>query len=140
MPQRVLLVDDDPIVVDMVGRYLKSQGFDTFAVGDGQSALEQVEEIRPDLVILDLILPGLNGYSVCSVLKKDPRHAHIPVIIFTKRLDETEEELKLLCGADAYVQKPFHADALMRKIRSVLQPTSNGGASVSPANDENSPI
>lgn len=119
-PTRVLLVDDEPTIISMVGDFLKAQGFEVTTAMDGEEAIQKAQAEAPDLVILDLLLPKLDGYSVCSVLKKDPRYQKIPVIIFTRKIDESEEELKLLCGADAYLRKPFKAQEMMAKIQALL--------------------
>ncbi|MBI4313546.1 MAG: response regulator transcription factor [Candidatus Omnitrophica bacterium] len=139
MPSQILLVDDDPKLLEMAEKYLTGQGFEVVTVGDGEKALERIWKVQPDLIILDLILPGMNGYSICSTLKKDPRFKNIPVIIFSQHIQETEEEIKLLCGADACLQKPFRGAVLMSKIQSLLKPPSEGSRN-GPSGDENSPV
>ena len=119
-PKRILLVDDEESVILMVGKRLQMEGFEVIVAADGQEALEKVQSERPDLIVLDLMLPKLNGYSVCSVLKRDPELKKIPVIIFTAKTQETDDEVQMLSGAEAYVRKPFRAPELLGHIRRLL--------------------
>src|SRR3989338_1548140 len=114
--RRILLVDDEDSVLQMVGKRLEMEGYEVLTAMDGHDALEQAQTESPDLIILDLFLPRLNGYSVCSVLKADPKLKKIPIVIFTGKADETEDETLLLQGADAYVRKPFRAYELLGHI------------------------
>ena len=118
--RRILLVDDEDSVLQMVGKRLEMEGYEVLTAMDGHDALEQAQTESPDLIILDLVLPRLNGYSVCSVLKADPKLKKIPIVIFTGKADETEDEARLLQGADAYVRKPFRAYELLGHIHRLL--------------------
>ena len=122
-PKRILLVDDEPMIIRMVGDRLRMEGYEVLIAEDGQEGLQKAQTENPDLIILDLMLPKLNGYSVCSVLKRDARYQKIPIVIFTGKTDETEEEMKLLSGADAYVQKPFKASELLGHLTRLLSPS-----------------
>jgi two-component system phosphate regulon response regulator PhoB len=117
---RVLLVDDEPSIVKMVGKRLETEGFQVSVAMDGQEALAKIQSEHPDLVILDLMLPKVNGYEVCTMMKQDTRHRQIPVVIFTAKTQEKDEKMAVECGADAFVRKPFRAEELMEKIRSLL--------------------
>ena len=119
-PKRILLVDDEPMIIRMVGDRLQMEGYEVLVAMDGQEGMEKAQTERPDLIILDLMLPKLNGYSVCSVLKRDPRYQKIPIVIFTAKTDESEEEMKLLSGADAFVRKPFKASELLGHLSRLL--------------------
>ncbi len=119
-PKRILLVDDEPMIIRMVGDRLQMEGYEVLVAMDGQEAMEKAQTEQPDLIILDLMLPKLNGYSVCSVLKRDPRYQKIPIVIFTAKTDESEEEMKLLSGADAFVHKPFKASELLGHLSRLL--------------------
>ncbi|MBI4227273.1 MAG: response regulator [Candidatus Omnitrophica bacterium] len=123
-PKRILVVDDEPMVVRMVSDRLRMEGYDVLVAMDGQEGLAKAQTEAPDLIILDLMLPNLNGYSVCSVLKRDPRYQKIPIVIFTAKIDESEEEMKLLSGADAFVRKPFKASELLGQLTRLLGPSS----------------
>ncbi len=116
---RVLLVDDEPSIVKMVSKRLEVEGFEVLVAIDGQEALKKVQAEAPDVVILDLMLPKLNGYEVCMMLKEDARYQKIPVVMFTAKAQEQDEKLGLACGADAYVRKPFKAQELLDQIRAL---------------------
>jgi len=118
---RILLVDDEPSIVKMVGKRLEIEGFDVTTAMDGQDGLTKAQEGQPDLIVLDLMLPKMNGYEVCTMLKQDARYQKIPIVLFTAKAQEKDEKLGLECGADAYVRKPFRAPELMEKIRSLLK-------------------
>lgn len=122
MPDRVriLLVDDEPSIVKMVGKRLEVEGFDVLIATDGQDGLTKARTQSPDLIVLDLMLPKLNGYEICAMLKQDSRYQKIPIVMFTARAQEKDEKLGLECGADAYVRKPFRAQDLLGKIRALL--------------------
>ena len=105
MAQHVLVVDDDPTVSDVVRRYLELAGFEATMAADGLSALAAVRERRPDLVVLDLMLPGMDGLEVCRRLRDDD--AGVPVIMLTALGEEADRVVGLSLGADDYVTKPF---------------------------------
>ncbi len=118
--RKILLVDDEPDIVKTVEKRLQSEGYDVLIAADGVDALEKARIEKPDLVILDLMLPKMDGYKVCAMLKKDSRYAKIPVVMFTARIQETDEKLGFECGADAYITKPFNSRELLEKIRILL--------------------
>ena len=120
--QRILLVDDEPSIVKMVGKRLEIEGFDVLVAVDGQEGLAKAQAEHPDLIILDLMLPKLNGYEICTMLKQDTRYQKIPIVLFTAKAQEKDEKLGIECGANAYVRKPFRAQELLEKIRSLLAP------------------
>ena len=120
---RILLVDDEPSIVKMVGKRLEVEGFEVLIAMDGQEGLDKARGERPDLIVLDLMLPKLNGYEVCTMLKQDTRYQGIPVVLFTAKAQEKDEKLGMECGANAYVKKPFRAQELLEKIRSLLPKT-----------------
>ena len=117
---RILLVDDEPDLVQMVSTRLKAAGYEISTAYDGQEALEKVKESRPDLMILDLMLPKLDGYKVCRLLKFDERTRGIPILIFTARAQVEDVTLATECGADAYLTKPFEAKVLLSKLQELL--------------------
>ncbi len=122
---RILLVDDEPSIVKMVGKRLEVEGFDVVVAMDGQEALTKARGEHPDLIILDLMLPKMNGYEVCTMLKQDTRHQHIPIIIFTAKTQEKDEKMAMGCGADGFVRKPFRAQELVEKIQALLASSSS---------------
>ncbi|MGW6022520.1 response regulator transcription factor [Streptomyces sp. NPDC055099] len=117
-PLRVLVVDDDPTVAEVVAGYLERGGFQVDRAEDGPGALERAGVLRPDLVVLDLMLPGMDGLEVCRRLRgKGP----VPVIMLTARGDEDDRILGLEVGADDYVTKPFSPRELVLRVESVLR-------------------
>jgi len=117
---RILLVDDEPSIIKVVGKRLEVEGYQVSVAVEGQEALAKAQTERPDLIILDLMLPKLNGYEVCTMLKQDTRYQHIPIMLFTAKAQDQDERLGMECGADAYVRKPFKAQELLERIRRLL--------------------
>ena len=117
-PARVLVVEDDATVAEVVMRYLEREGFEVETVGDGLVALDRARAALPDAVVLDLMLPGLDGLEVCRRLRAV---APIPVIMLTARGDESDRVLGLELGADDYVTKPFSPRELTARVKSVLR-------------------
>jgi DNA-binding response OmpR family regulator len=115
---RVLVVDDDPTIRDVVARYLSQAGFDVEAVGDGLSALTAAETDAPDLVVLDVMLPGVDGLEVCRRLRAT---SHVPVVMLTALGEESDRIVGLEVGADDYVSKPFSPRELVLRVQSVLR-------------------
>ncbi len=117
---RILLVDDEPLIVKMLGRRLEAEGYEISIASDGQEALKKAQMDQPHLIILDLMLPKLNGYEVCRLLKFDQKFKHIPIMMFTARTQEQDEKLGIECGADLYIRKPFKAHELLKQIYSLV--------------------
>ena len=128
---RILLVDDEPSIVKMVGKRLEIEGFDVIVAMDGQEGLTKAQTEHPDLIILDLMLPTLNGYEVCTTLKRDISYRKIPIVLFTAKTQDKDEKLGMECGANAYVRKPFRAQELLEKIHTLLAASSPPGAAAS---------
>ncbi|HEY7137298.1 MAG TPA: response regulator transcription factor [Acidimicrobiia bacterium] len=115
---RVLVVEDDPNVAEVVLRYLDREGFDTVGVADGNEALERAESDPPDIVVLDLMLPGLDGLEVCRRLRE---RTPVPVIMLTARGEEDDRITGFEVGADDYVSKPFSPRELTARVKAVLR-------------------
>ena len=115
---RILVVDDDPTVSDVVARYLRREGYDVTLAADGLVALEVAAQIMPDLVVLDIMLPGLDGLAVCRMLRE---RSPVPVILLTALGAETDRIMGLEVGADDYVTKPFSPRELVLRVASVLR-------------------
>jgi DNA-binding response OmpR family regulator len=115
---RVLVVDDDPNVADVVTRYLDREGFEVEAVGDGHTAVDRALQAPPDLVVLDLMLPGIDGLEVCRRIRA---LAPVPVIMLTARGDEADRVAGLELGADDYLAKPFSPRELVARVKAVLR-------------------
>ena len=120
---RVLIVDDEKDLVELVRYHATKAGFECVEARDGVTALRLVRAARPDLVILDLMLPGLDGLQVCRQLRQDPATAHLPIIMLTARAEEVDRVVGLELGADDYVVKPFSPRELMARVKAVLRRT-----------------
>ncbi len=122
MGKKILLVDDEPELVLMVENRLKANGYEVVSALDGLAGLESAKKEKPDLIILDLMLPKMDGYKVCALLKKDTRYAKIPIVLFTARVQEKDKKLGEDVGADAYLTKPFDPQVLLKKIQDLIKP------------------
>jgi len=116
--QRVLLVDDEPRILEVAANYLRRDGYHVQTAVDGVSARRLVDEFRPDLVVLDLMLPALSGFEVLAEIR---RNGDLPVILLTARAEEADRVAGLELGADDYVVKPFSPRELVARVRSVLR-------------------
>ena len=124
MSQRVLVVDDDPTVSDVVRRYLERAGLTVTLAADGPAALSAFTRDQPDLVVLDLMLPGIDGLEVCRRLRE--RAPDVPVVMLTALGEEADRVVGLEIGADDYVTKPFSPRELVLRVQSVLRRTAPG--------------
>src|SRR6188472_3049772 len=122
---RILIVDDEPEILRLVVDYLSAAGFTTETAGTGTQAVERAAAVTPDLVILDLGLPGLDGLDVTRTLR---RASDVPIIMLTARDDETDKLIGLELGADDYVTKPFSPRELVARTRAVLRRRAGSGA------------
>ncbi len=125
---RVLVVDDEADLVSVLRIGLEAEGFEVIEAHDGESGLRRAQQDRPDLIVLDLMLPRLDGYKVCRMLKFDERFRHIPIIILSARAQEEDRRLAMEMGADQYLTKPYEVKELVVQIRQKLKlpPAANG--------------
>jgi two-component system phosphate regulon response regulator PhoB len=131
MGQRILVVDDEPDLLELVRVNLRQAGFDVDIAETGRQALDRLRRSRPDLVILDLMLPDLSGTDVCRHVRSDPSLGDVPIIMLTARGEEVDRVVGLELGADDYVTKPFSPRELTLRVRAVLrrrQSTASGAA------------
>lgn len=119
-PKKILVVDDDKAVTTLLEGLLSGVGYKALVANDGLDAMVQVRKIVPDLIILDIMMPEINGYDVCSNLKFDERFKHIPIIVLTSREQELDSRIGQLMGI-SYMQKPIDSKALLDKVQSVLK-------------------
>ncbi|MEE2753830.1 MAG: response regulator [Candidatus Latescibacterota bacterium] len=121
-PEKIMIVEDEEGTRETWQEFFQGSGYDVFGAGDGQQALDMIRMNRPDIVLLDLRLPGLDGYQVCQRLKSDPLTSEIPVIMITAFLTGASDTVRgLEYGADDYLNKPVDLDVLAAKVNSVLR-------------------
>ncbi len=118
MKKTILVVDDEPKITRLARDYLEKSGFTVLTSGDGQQALTITRQERPDLIVLDLMLPGLDGLDVCRAIR---RESDVPIIMLTARAEETDQLIGLELGADDYITKPFSPRALVARVRALLR-------------------
>ena len=121
MPSKVLIVEDDPDIVDILSYNLKQADLKVTSVPDGSSALAEVKRRLPDLILLDLMLPKVDGLEVCRLLKGEPETKNVPIIMITAKGEEVERIVGLELGADDYIIKPFSPREVVLRVRSVLK-------------------
>ena len=118
--KRILIVDDEEDILNVLKFRLEANNYEVLMASDGQEGLNKARAEKPDLMILDLMLPKLDGYKVCRMLKFDEAYKTIPIIIFTARAQKKDEELGMEMGANAYLSKPFEPEILLGKITELL--------------------
>ena len=123
--QRILVVDDEPVVTEVLERYLRKEGFDVSLAADGAAALRIAEQWGPDLIVLDLMLPVIDGLEVCKRIRQWSR---VPIIMVTAKSEETDRIVGFEIGADDYVVKPFSPREIVARVKSVLRRTAAGPA------------
>ncbi len=121
MKPKILVVDDEPDTVQLLEFNLRNAGFDVFSAENGEEALSRAKTGNPDLVILDLMLPEIDGLETCKLLRRDPATANLPVIMLTAKAAEIDRILGLEIGADDYVTKPFSPRELVLRVKKLLQ-------------------
>jgi len=121
MPEKILVVDDEKDIVELIAYNLEQEGFAVVKAYNGETALEEIRTHKPHLMILDLMLPGIQGVEVCRRIRSDPEHAALPIIMLTAKTGEVDTVLGLEVGADDYVTKPFSVKELMARVRSLLR-------------------
>lgn len=116
--QKILIVDDDNNIAELISLYLTKECFDPMIVNDGESALENVKSFQPDLILLDLMLPGIDGYQVCREVRSS---SSVPIIMLSAKGEVFDKVLGLELGADDYMEKPFDAKELVARVKAVLR-------------------
>jgi DNA-binding response OmpR family regulator len=117
---KILIVDDEPDLVETIRFSLELEGYNVLVASNGEEGLNLARQEKPDLILLDLMLPKLDGYKVCRLLKFDERYKHIPILMLTAKTQEKDKILGKETGANEYITKPFDMDELMAKIKSYL--------------------
>ncbi len=119
--QTILIVEDEPALSEVLSYNLQKEGFEVYTSSDGQDGRRRALELVPDLVILDLMLPGMDGLQVCRHLRADPKTQHIRILMLTARSEEVDEIVGFNMGADDYVTKPFNIKPLIHRIKALLR-------------------
>lgn len=118
--QRILIVDDDNNIAELISLYLVKECYDTLIVNDGESALAKIPEFRPDLMLLDIMLPGIDGYEVCRQVRAG---SDLPIIMLSAKGETFDKVLGLQLGADDYIEKPFDSKEMVARVKAVLRRT-----------------
>ena len=121
MSQRILVVDDDKEIARLLRAYLEQAGFQVLVAYDGETALHAVRRERPDLIVLDLMLPDRDGWEITRLVRGDPTVASTPIVMLTARVEDTDKVVGLELGADDYVTKPFNPQVVIARVRAVLR-------------------
>lgn len=123
MTQRILIVDDDRSIVKVIRGYLEQANYQVLEAYDGEKALYLLRRERPDLLILDLLLPGRNGYEITKIIRADKNLAALPIIMLTARVEDSDKIIGLELGADDYITKPFNAREVVARVNAILRRT-----------------
>jgi DNA-binding response OmpR family regulator len=118
--KKILIVDDEVDLVETVRFPLEMEGYHVLVSYNGEDALNQARKENPDLILLDLMLPKLDGYKVCRLLKFDDKYKHIPILMLTAKTQEKDKSLGMETGANEYITKPFEMDDLLKKVKKYL--------------------
>ena len=127
---RILVVDDEPDVLELIGFHLEKENFKVAAAETGDKALKMARAHVPSLLVLDLMLPGINGFEICALLKRDPKTRDLPILMLTARADEEDRVRGLELGAHDYVTKPFSPRELVLRVKNLLRLTEDNRDSV----------
>ena len=127
---KILIVDDDSNIAELISLYLAKECFDTQIVGDGESALRAVRSYQPDLILLDLMLPGIDGYQVCREVRAS---SNVPIIMLSAKGEVFDKVLGLELGADDYMEKPFDSKELVARVKAVLRRYKTAASAAAPA-------
>ena len=123
LKKRILIVDDESEFVDMTRFYFENRGYEVFSASDGEEGLKQARSLKPDIVLLDIMMPKMNGYQVCRELKSNPTEPTCHVIMLTAKSQESDKFWGMETGANEYITKPFDIEELEKKINNALSPT-----------------
>jgi len=117
---KILVVDDEVYILHILDFILGAENYDVVTASNGEQAIQKVREEKPDLVILDIMMPKLDGYETCRMIKKDPATKHIPVILLTAKGREVDQKLGREVGASDYMTKPFSPSKLIERVQAIL--------------------
>jgi len=121
MPQKILIVDDEPNIVVPLQFLMERNGYETAVAQSGEEALEAISKEKPDLVLLDIMLPGIDGFEVCEIVKLKPEWKHIKIIFLTAKGRDVDIAKGMVLGADEYIAKPFSNKQIVESVRKLLE-------------------
>jgi DNA-binding response OmpR family regulator len=121
MSKEILIVEDEPGVMAAIRFLMKQQGYNVRVAEKGEDALDLLSTNKPHLVLLDIMLPGMNGWEVCKAIRSNPEYRNVKIVFLTARRDEAEIAKGLNLGANAYITKPFNNDQLIARVKALLQ-------------------
>ncbi len=121
MAKKIYIVEDEQDIADISRHYLKNAGYATEVIGDGEQALRRLREAPPDLLLLDLMLPGMDGLEICRTLRSEPRTKKLPIIMLTAKSEESDRIVGLEMGADDYITKPFSPKELVARVKALFR-------------------
>jgi two-component system alkaline phosphatase synthesis response regulator PhoP len=124
--KKILIVDDEEDIIKMLKIRLEANNYEILSASDGQEGLNKARQERPDLIILDLMLPKIDGHKVCRMLKFDENYKNIPIIMFTAKVDEKDRDISIQTKADAFISKPFEIKMLLDKVSELLNKSEKG--------------
>ena len=127
MKRRLLVVDDEPSIAKIVRKQLEVAGYDVTVAVDGLEGLTKARETMPELIVLDVMLPKMNGTEVCTTLKADPKTKAIPILMLTAKAQRQDKDIGLQAGANAFLTKPFQLEELLSKIKGLLEQVDAAG-------------
>lgn len=118
--RKILLVDDNAVIANTIAARLRANGYEVLLASDGQEGLATAQGEQPDLMLVDLMLPKLNGHEICMMLKQDARYKQMPIVMLTASLNVKDEQLAKECGADSFLRKPVQPEELLETIRRLV--------------------
>ena len=134
MPKEILIVDDELGIVVPVQFLMEQQGYYVITANSGEAALDLIYQYKPDLVLLDIMLPGIDGYEVCDIVRLNPDYRNVKIVFFTAKGRETEIAKGLALGADAYITNPYSNAELVAKVKELLEKTDDKSRGINSAN------
>ncbi len=119
--EKILVVDDDPFIINLIVYNLEQEGYNVLQATNGLEALEKARREKPDLIVLDIMLPKMDGYKVSRIIKFDKQYKNIPVLMLTAKVQDVDMQTGIETGADVYMTKPFEPEVLVQKVKDLLR-------------------
>ena len=120
MPRKILIVDDEPNIIVPLQFLMEQNGYDVLIAQSGEEAIESIQQYLPDLILLDIMLPGIDGFEVCEIVRLNPEWRHTRIIFLTAKGQEVDRAKGMVLGADAYITKPFSNAEIVEKVKALL--------------------